>query len=147
MKEKIISERNVANINETQKFANEIVSHFKLGDTVLFYGNLGSGKTFLINMFVKIMGNNLEATSPSFSIINQYVGEVFINHLDFYRLKNKQELFNLGLDDIFNMKSINFIEWPQIMEEKIDWSHFRIYIEFDKKYESGRYIKLTKMII
>ncbi len=89
-----------------------------------------------------MLGVELDVTSPSFSIINQYQGDMLINHIDFYRVEKSSELHNLGLDDVFNMDSINFIEWPQIFEKKLTWDHYRIYIEFDVKNPTGRYFKL-----
>ena len=145
MTEKILIENKAKNESDTKKFAQQSIKHFKLGDTILLYGNLGSGKTFLTKIFSQLLGVNFDVTSPSFSIINQYQGDLFINHIDFYRLENNNELLNLGMDDILNMDSINFIEWPQIIEKQITWDHFRIYIDFDKSNSTGRYFKLVKM--
>ncbi len=144
MVENILLEMKVSDIAGTQQFAEKAVLLFNPGDTILLYGTLGSGKTFLTNIFVRLLGFEIGATSPSFSIINQYEGKVFVNHLDFYRIQDRQELYNLGLDDIFNMESINFIEWPQIIENKIYWDHFRIYIEMDEKHYTKRVFKLIR---
>lgn len=144
MVENILLEMKVSDIAGTQQFAEKAVLLFNPGDTILLYGTLGSGKTFLTNIFVRLLGFEIGATSPSFSIINQYEGKVFVNHLDFYRIQDRQELYNLGLDDIFNMESINFIEWPQIIENKIYWDHFRIYIEMDEKRYTKRVFKLIR---
>lgn len=145
MQENILLEMKVSDETGSKKFAQKAVAYFRVGDTILLYGDLGSGKTYLTNIFVKLLSSDRGAISPSFSIINQYEGKVFINHLDFYRIKNYQELFNLGLDDILNMNSINFIEWPQIIENKIHWDHFRIYIETDTKNNSARHFKLKRV--
>jgi len=145
MIEETILKCHVSSLSETRKFASDIAANITSGITVLFYGDLGSGKTYLINRLVKVLGCSSGATSPSFSIINQYNCKFFVNHIDFYRIKNEQELFNLGLDDIFDTENVNLIEWPQIIEKNIYWNHFRIYIEFDKKNQTGRFIKFTKV--
>lgn len=142
MKKTILVESQVKNESETNDFVNKSLEYFKSGDSILLYGNLGTGKTYLTKKFCEKLGVNFDITSPSFSIINQYKGSVFINHLDFYRVQNNQELLNLGLDDILNMNSINFIEWPQIIEEYISWDHYRIYIDFIEGNTLGRYFKL-----
>jgi len=142
MTENILIEKKAKDESDTKNFAQRSIKHFKSGDTILLYGNLGSGKTFLTKIFSKLLGVDFDVTSPSFSIINQYQGDLLINHIDFYRIENSNELINLGLDDILNMDSINFIEWPQIIEKQITWEHFRIYIEFDKENPMGRYFKL-----
>ena len=145
MTEDILIENNAKNESDTKDFAIESLKHFKIGDTILLYGDLGSGKTFLTKIYCQMLGVDFDVTSPSFSIINQYQGNMFINHIDFYRLEKKNELRNLGLDDILNMDSINFIEWPQIIENQVTWDHYRIYIEIDEKNHTGRYFKLIGM--
>ena len=145
MQKELIIEKKAVNESDTKEFVKLSLKHFQSRDTILLYGDLGSGKTYLIKKFSKMLGVDFEVTSPSFSIINQYQGDVFINHLDFYRVQHHNELLNLGLDDIFNMNSINFIEWPQIIENQITWDHYRIYIEFFDENPSGRYFKLISM--
>jgi len=145
MTEKILIENKANNESDTKNFAQQSIKYFKSGDTILLYGNLGSGKTFLTKIFSQLLGVEFDVTSPSFSIINQYQGNLLINHIDFYRVENNSELLNLGLDDILNMESINFIEWPQIIEKQIAWEHYRIYIDFDKSNPIGRYFKLVEM--
>lgn len=144
MVNKTLLKMTVTGLEETKRFAKETVCYFKPGDTILLYGTLGSGKTCLTNYYVQLLGFSTGATSPSFSIINQYEGEVFINHIDFYRIQDQKELYNLGLDDIFNSNNINFIEWPQIIEDRIDWRHFRIYIDIIKSNFEQRSIYLKK---
>jgi len=145
MKQEVLIENNAESESDTKEFAFESVKRFKTGDTILLYGDLGSGKTYLTKLYCKILGIEIDVTSPSFSIINQYYGNTNINHLDFYRVHNSKELLNLGLDDILNMDSINFIEWPQIIDKQIAWDHYRIYIEFNDQNPSGRKFKLISM--
>ncbi len=142
MIEKVLIESNVKNESGTKDFAIKSLKYFKSGDTILLYGDLGSGKTFLTKLYSQMLGVDFDVTSPSFSIINQYQGDMLINHIDFYRVEKSSELHNLGLDDILNMDSISFIEWPQIIEKQLTWDHYRIYIEFDEKNPTGRYFKL-----
>jgi tRNA threonylcarbamoyladenosine biosynthesis protein TsaE len=145
LEKKVVIEIKALNEFDTKRFADESWINFKCRDTVLLYGELGSGKTYLTKLYCRMLGVDFDVTSPSFSIINQYYGNVLINHIDFYRVQNRNELINLGLDDIFNMNSINFIEWPQIIEKQITWDHYRIYIEFVDENPSARYIKLISM--
>ena len=143
MTEKILIKNKANNESDTKEFARKSIKHFKSGDTILLYGDLGSGKTFLTKIFGQLLGVDFDVTSPSFSIINQYQGDLLINHIDFYRVENSNELLNLGLDDILNMDSINFVEWPQIIEKKITWEHYRIYIDFNNENPTGRFFKLV----
>ena len=145
MEEKILINARVNNESETRDFAIKSLKYFKSGDTILLYGDLGSGKTYLTKLYCNLLEVDYDITSPSFSIINQYQGSVSINHLDFYRVQNNKELLNLGLDDILNMDSINYIEWPQIIEQHIIWDHYRIYIDFVDDNPFGRNFKLINM--
>jgi tRNA threonylcarbamoyladenosine biosynthesis protein TsaE len=133
---KLLIEMQVNSLRESRNFAKLAVKYFKSGDTILLYGNLGSGKTFLVRLFTFLLGSHSEVSSPSFSLINQYNGDLCINHIDLYRIQNETELINLGLEDLWQKHQINFIEWPELIEKLINWRHMRIYIETDpQKYK------------
>jgi tRNA threonylcarbamoyladenosine biosynthesis protein TsaE len=132
---------------KTKEFAREVVHFFSIGDTVLLYGNLGSGKTFLVKQFAKVLGVKDDVTSPTFSIINQYSGPVLINHIDLYRIADSRELTNLGLEDIWEMESINFVEWPQIVENYIQGNHYRITITVDQNNLLHRTFLLDRLCL
>ena len=144
MKKKILVEKEVMDLDGTRKFTLEVVSYFHGGDTILLYGELGSGKTFITREFVAILRSKAEVSSPSFSLINQYDGDPSINHVDLYRISSVMELANLGLEDILTGPSINFIEWPELIENHISWPHFRIHIEIDSKKSEWRKFRLSE---
>ena len=144
MKAELLLEHNAQDQNDSVEFAAQVTKMLKPGDNILLYGNLGAGKTFLVKELSKNLGATTEASSPSFAIVNQYPGENLIYHLDFYRISNLLELYNLGLDEIFFSGAITFVEWPQIIEQKIKWEHYRIYIDKTKKSETARIFKLYK---
>ena len=142
MKKKILVKKEVMDLNGTRNFAREAVKYFHGGDTILLYGELGSGKTFITRDFVALLGSKAEVSSPSFSLINQYDGVPLINHVDLYRVKDETDLINLGLEDLWNSTSINFIEWPEIIEDRISWPHYRINIEINSKKSEWRKFRL-----
>ena len=102
IKEPFLS-KEVRTSDQTRRIASQFAKNLQSGDTVAFYGELGSGKTFMIKTICKALGVTQEATSPSFKIINEYHSRkgVFIYHFDFYRLQNAAELQNLGIDEFF----------------------------------------------
>jgi tRNA threonylcarbamoyladenosine biosynthesis protein TsaE len=141
---KIMADVSVANEKGTKGFAGELTGILKTGDTVLFYGDLGSGKTFLIREIVRLLGMDDSASSPSFSIVNQYYGkDRIINHIDLYRIKGEKELENLGLEDYLQGPYLNLIEWPQIIEKNLEWPHYRLEIITDDKQPNRRRFILT----
>jgi tRNA threonylcarbamoyladenosine biosynthesis protein TsaE len=144
MKKKLLLEKEVLNLEGTKKFALDAVKYFHGGDTILLYGELGSGKTLITRNFVALLGSKAEVSSPSFSLVNQYEGIPMINHVDLYRLKDQTDLINLGLEDLWNSPDINFIEWPEIIEDRISWPHYRIKIEIDSKKSEWRKFRLSQ---
>jgi tRNA threonylcarbamoyl adenosine modification protein YjeE len=110
---------------KTAELAKNFSLMLKKGDVVFFYGEIGVGKTtfirHLINNLQKINQLDLtEVTSPTFNIVNEYdVGSLIIQHYDLYRLKNTNEIENIGL--LENSKEIlTLIEWPEKIEKKIE---------------------------
>ncbi|MCK5401910.1 MAG: tRNA (adenosine(37)-N6)-threonylcarbamoyltransferase complex ATPase subunit type 1 TsaE [Flavobacteriaceae bacterium] len=96
--------------------ANMLLKSFK-SKTVLFYGDMGVGKTTLISALLKALGSKTKATSPTFSIVNEYeVNDDIVYHFDFYRIKDANEALDIGIEDYLYSGHWNFIEWP----EKID---------------------------
>ncbi len=88
---------------------------------VLFEGEMGSGKTTLIKEMTKYLGSEDEASSPTFSIVNEYrTPESKIYHFDLYRLEDETEALDFGIEEYFaDKKAWIFIEWPQIISEFI----------------------------
>lgn len=80
---------------------------------ILFNGNMGSGKTTLISALVKELGGNDLTSSPTFSIVNEYeIPNDIVYHFDFYRINDLHEALDMGIEDYFESKHWNFIEWP-----------------------------------
>ena len=106
----------------------------------LFYGEMGSGKTTLIKHIVTHFGI-VEANSPTFSIINTYLGrkKQFIYHIDCYRIENENEIENVGLLEILYGENLCFIEWPEKIHNFLPNNYVRINIEI--------YNRLRKIII
>lgn len=108
-------------LNQIDKVAEQIIAQLKY-PTILFYGDLGAGKTTLIKALVKALGSNDSVSSPTFSLINEYKtrdGDT-IYHLDLYRLKEENEAYDIGIEEILDRGSLKFIEWPQKINNLID---------------------------
>ena len=141
----LLVEKNVNGLKESDIFARNLASRLIPDDVVLFYGNLGAGKTYLIKKIVENLGIESDVTSPSFSIINEYAGKTRVYHIDLYRIKNKSDLINTGLDEILNSDAIIMIEWPQIIENEFTWPHYRVYIETKNSDQYWRKLSLFKV--
>jgi len=111
--------------------------------TLLFYGEMGTGKTTLISAMVKEMGGTDSASSPTFSIVNEYkVTNDTVYHFDFYRLKNQDEALDMGIEDYFCSDAWNFIEWP---EKIVDLLPENVTVlELSLAEDGGRTLKMSE---
>ncbi len=95
--------------------------HTKNGDLILLSGKVGAGKTEFARQIIKAKATkeNLdieEISSPTFSLIQSYdFQHCKIAHIDLYRINSEEELFELGIPDIFD-NQITLLEWPEILE-------------------------------
>ncbi|HKI79371.1 MAG TPA: tRNA (adenosine(37)-N6)-threonylcarbamoyltransferase complex ATPase subunit type 1 TsaE [Ignavibacteriaceae bacterium] len=129
----IFSEKETAELAKV--FSDSIFS----GDIIVLCGELGSGKTFFVKEVARQFGIN-NVSSPTFSLINEYIGRVRIYHFDFYRIEKSNELFDIGFNDYLNDDdSIIFIEWGNMFPEIIPGNRIEINIEV-KKNLSRRFI-------
>jgi tRNA threonylcarbamoyladenosine biosynthesis protein TsaE len=100
--------------NHLTAIATEIITFAETERIFLFYGDMGAGKTTLIKALCECLGTTEPVTSPTFSIVNEYIGEQkTIYHFDFYRLKNQVEALDMGYEDYFYSDAYCLIEWPE----------------------------------
>lgn len=118
--------------NEIGKVAEQLLKN-SVSKTFLFYGNMGVGKTTLIKELTKQLGVKETSSSPSFSIVNEYdtpLGAIY--HFDFYRIKDINEAFDIGLEDYLYSGDYIFIEWPEKIEKLLPENANKLKIEINK---------------
>ena len=129
---------NLSSEKKTKELASKFLKKIKPGCSVFLYGEIGVGKTtfirYLINEFQK--KNNLdltEVTSPTFNILNEYqIEDINIKHYDLYRLKEFNEINNLGiLEDTEN--SLILIEWPTLLLDNLN-NFIKLSFDYSKDY-------------
>jgi len=127
-------------IKDSQNIAKELSTIFKKGHIILLQGKLGTGKTFLVQHICAHWHIQDDVTSPTFTIIQNYSGDFSVNHMDFYRIEQQNELGQLGWEDMIYSDAVTFIEWPERIEKYLD--HFyKISIVMKDKI---RHIELLK---
>jgi len=98
---------------ETQLFGSYLGELSQKSDVFLLSGQLGAGKTCLVQGIAQGLGVKEYAFSPSFVILREYHGRLPLYHLDFYRLENVEEIADLGLEEYFCGNGICVIEWAE----------------------------------
>ncbi len=100
------------------------------GSIVTLVGELGSGKTTLVQGIGQGLGINNIIKSPSFVIIHEYSGRVPLYHLDLYRLAGTEEISSLGYEEYFYEKNgIVAIEWAEKMKDLLPPEFLKIKLE------------------
>lgn len=96
-----------------------LLSAFQNDKVFAFYGEMGAGKTTFIKALCKELGSSDQVSSPSYSIINEYrlTGGSKIYHFDFYRIKESDELRNIGAEEFIESGEYCFIEWAELAPE------------------------------
>jgi tRNA threonylcarbamoyladenosine biosynthesis protein TsaE len=105
------------NSKETIELGEKIAKYLKKGDIIGFVGELGSGKTTMIKGIVKYFSVS-SVYSPSFVIVNEYSGKIPVFHFDLYRIKDFDELIDIGWNDYID-KGIILIEWAEKIKKNL----------------------------
>ena len=89
-----------------------------LGDrtVVAFDAPMGAGKTTLISRIAALLGAEDDVTSPTFAIVNQYVGDRTIYHFDMYRIDRVEEALDFGSEEYLASGDLCLVEWPEKIE-------------------------------
>ena len=114
--------------------AHDIVTNLTESKIILFYGEMGAGKTTLIKEICKQMGVVDTMSSPTFSVVNEYhtSDNKIIYHFDLYRIKNIEECFDLGMEEYVYSGNYCFIEWPEIALPLLPEKYYSLQIKTEK---------------
>lgn len=104
-------------IEELPQIAKDVIANSK-HKIILFYGEMGVGKTTLIKEIVKQLGILDNVSSPTFSLVNEYhsTNNDKVFHFDFYRIDKEEEALDMGIEEYFYSNSWCLVEWPNKVE-------------------------------
>ena len=132
----------INSLNEIERAAKDFVA--AMGDRTVFafYGKMGAGKTTFIKAVCEELGVEDVINSPTFAIVNEYVdgkGEP-VYHFDFYRIKNLQEVMDIGYEDYVYSGHVCFMEWPELIENLLPDDAVKVIIE--EETDGGRVVQI-----
>ncbi len=131
----------IKSIEEIAVAAKEFVTAMGDRKVFAFYGKMGVGKTTFIKAVCEELGVEDVINSPTFAIVNEYVdgkGEP-VYHFDFYRIKNLQEVLDIGYEDYVYSGHMCFMEWPELIENLLPDDAVKVTIE--EKTDGGRVVQ------
>lgn len=119
----------IASLEETQRLAAYIGSQSWPGLVIALDGDLGAGKTTFSKALAAAIGVKEVVSSPTFTIIKEYEGDLPFYHMDVYRL-SLEEADELGLDDYFYGHGVTVVEWASLIEELMPEQFLAIRLEY-----------------
>ncbi len=115
---------------ETKNIAIRLSTELQGGETIAFYGDLGAGKTCFITGLALGLGFTGEVSSPTFAIINEYLGgRLNLYHFDMYRVNSWEDLYSTGFFDYLQEGGVLAVEWSENIESALPDDAIRVKIE------------------
>ncbi|WP_291966061.1 tRNA (adenosine(37)-N6)-threonylcarbamoyltransferase complex ATPase subunit type 1 TsaE [Caloramator sp.] len=117
------------NERETFELGYKIGTKLKKGDVISLNGDLGAGKTHLTKGIAAGLGVDDYITSPTFTIVNEYMGRLPFYHFDVYRIDDIYEMYEIGFDEYLYGDGVCVVEWGDMVEELLPKNKIYIYIK------------------
>ena len=126
--------KKIQNLKELKKICFNLAKDLQTPQLVLLEGPLAAGKSQVVQYMAEALGfSKEEICSPTFSLINVYKkqNKETIYHVDLYRLKTEAEIENISFWDIFYSPGKVFIEWPELVKDKLPPLWNKLFIQMD----------------
>ncbi len=127
---------------DTLRLGRIVARRLSPGDVVSLQGQLGAGKTRLVQSIAAELGcRNAFVVSPTFTLIHEYDGQLPVYHVDAYRLKSSDEFLDMGGGELLNGDGVCLIEWADRIGDLLPEDHLRIEIDV-----TGEHTRLFRCI-
>lgn len=128
--------------NDTEDFAFSLADKFQSRTVIAFVGDLGMGKTCFVRGLARGLGYKGDVTSPTFSLVNEYVGgKLNLYHFDMYRVKSWEDLYSTGFFDYLDLGGVLAVEWSENIKAALPED--TVYITISKLSDLSRRITVT----
>ncbi len=128
--------------SETEALGAEFAKDLPAGTVAALYGELGCGKTAFVRGMARGMGLDCLVNSPTFTIVNEYLGERPLFHFDMYRLGGADELYDIGWEDYLGRGGVCAVEWSENVPGAFDGDE--IEVRFTKLSDTDREIRIER---
>ena len=113
-------------VSDTEAFGRQLAQQLHPNTVVACRGGLGMGKTALTRGIAQGLGYTGRVTSPTFTIVNEYLGETPLFHFDMYRLDDSDALFDIGWEDYLARGGVCAVEWSEIVRDALEPGCIRV---------------------
>lgn len=136
---------NSNSVDETIEIAEKFAEQLKIGDTILYTGEMGAGKTHFTKGIARYFGIEKGVSSPTFALVNEYIGsEVNVFHFDLFRITTYDDLYAIGFFDYFDRDGILAVEWSENISNLSDYLENVWLINISKTGENTREITIKR---
>ncbi len=126
--------------DETREVGAALAAVLVPGDVVSLTGDLGAGKTCLVQGAARALGATEPIVSPSFVLVREYRGTMPIYHVDVYRLDRMQEVIDLGFEDLLDPSGVVFVEWGSAIEALLPDARLEVELTADPETDARRLV-------
>lgn len=137
--------KKVFDLDDLDSVAKQVLDRLPLSAKCMLKGEVGAGKTTLVKALLQNLGYQKSVDSPTFSLVNEYqIGDLLVYHFDLYRLKDYEELLDIGWESYLGKDAIMLVEWPEKALEAFDESWMLISMEKTESPEK-RQVSIFKL--
>lgn len=132
-------------VEETISIAEKFACNLSAGDTILYTGEMGAGKTHFTKGIAKYFGIEKGVSSPTFALVNEYIGnETSVFHFDLFRINSYDDLYAIGFFDYFDRDGILAVEWSENISNLADYLENVWLVDISKTGDESREITIRR---
>lgn len=122
----MVIEIETENADRTREVGQALASLLQPRDTVVLTGDLGAGKTTLVQGIGRGLGVEDHVASPTFTLVREYSGRLDVAHVDVYRLERVQDVVDLALDELGGPERVLLVEWGDAVSDLLPEDRLRV---------------------
>ena len=115
---------------DTRELGAALSTVARAGDVILLSGDLGAGKTTMVQGFARGLGITDQVVSPTFILVRTYEGRLTLVHADAYRMDNLQEVTDLDLPELLDDGGVAVVEWGDVIAPVLPSDYLEVLLDF-----------------